>query len=262
MKRHDFTNEEVNYIVNKYKNNTSGIALAKEFNVTKKVIYRILKENNLTIRDHSSCQRHYGLNEDFFSNQNSIMAYVLGFIAADGCISDDNRLIINLSQTDKDFLEQINQLLENQRPIKNFINNEGYGVSSLLCCSLKMKKDLSKFGIVPRKTFKNVFPVELEDRYKIDWIRGYFDGDGCISKSNGQLCFSIVSVNKNTLEEIKNFLYSHCGIPEVNINSKNPNLYLLRYSTNSSKKLFNTIYYPDVKLFLPRKYLKYSDFMK
>lgn len=262
MKRHEFTKEEIKIIIHEYVDNKrSGNFLGNKFNVTKKVIYRVLRENGIKIRNFSECQRKFQVNENYFVQEDSIMAYILGFIAADGCITDDNKLIINLSSVDHDFLENINKILNNAREVKKTINNKGFQISSLLCCSLKIKQDLNKYNIVPRKTGKNVYPYQLSDDFKIDWIRGFFDGDGCIYKGSNQLCFELICANKKVLEEIVNFLYEHYSIPKINVNNKTDTLYRIRYSTNSSKQLFNILYYPDVKLFLPRKYEKYKSYM-
>ena len=49
------------------------------------------------------------------------MAYVMGLIASDGLVnSKDNMIRIELKSDDKEILEKINSIIENERPIKTY----------------------------------------------------------------------------------------------------------------------------------------------
>jgi intein/homing endonuclease len=110
------------------------------------------------------------------------MAYILGFIIADGCIYN-NRLSFNLSKKDLDILKFIKKEISPQsklRPEHNrFYNSICY---ELKINSKKICDSLKKFGIVKAKTGKECIP-KIPKKYLPSLIRGIFDGDGCISKS-------------------------------------------------------------------------------
>lgn len=58
-----------------------------------------------------------------------------------------------------------------------------------------MAKRLTELGVEPRKTFKIRFPIWLPSELHSHFIRGYFDGDGClvVSTTRNKAAFSIVS---------------------------------------------------------------------
>lgn len=65
------------------------------------------------------------------------------------------------------------------------------------------------FGIKSRKTFdisiSNNIPKELQGHF----IRGYFDGDGCVTQSAGYAHIGITSGSNKILEQIKDFFYDN-----------------------------------------------------
>lgn len=125
------------------------------------------------------------INNEYFSRQN-LAKYperfvIIGFIAADGCISDtktgQKTLCFNISQKDKIALEIINQeIAEGKRKISDVAKTNSCMIafpSNTIC------RDLEKFGIVPRKT-KNFKLPNLSKLQMQHFLRGYFYGDGCL----------------------------------------------------------------------------------
>ena len=99
MKKVQLTKEEkekivYNYTVLKYGRKKSG----KEFHVSDKIVLKVLKEFNIPIRNIQQANASkYNIDENFFETQNSNMAYILGILASDGCISKaDNQIYIEL----------------------------------------------------------------------------------------------------------------------------------------------------------------------
>lgn len=187
------------------------------------------------------------------------MAYLLGFIAADGTVSkDSNQVKISLSTIDLNFLEKIQKEMEIEKPIFTYETNNGFMVSELKFTSERIKKQLATYNIVPRKTYSFEFPQKLKKEYYIDFIRGYFDGDGSVSTAGAGIRFQICGYRLGVLKEIIKF-FEECGIPTVKIlerkNGENT-LYYFQYSTVSTRNIFNVLYYDDC-FCLPRKYKKY-----
>lgn len=126
--------------------------------------------------------KRYILNTSFFEKINTEeKAYWLGFLYADGCVSEQEHkksVIIVLKSDDIGHIELFNKHIESNRKVK--IDNRGY--ARLDIGNTKMANDLIKHGCIPRKTFKLKFPSEeIVPQYLIHhFIRGYLDGDGCI----------------------------------------------------------------------------------
>ena len=99
-------------------------------------------------------------------------------------------------------------------PISRYESAEGFPFSSLNFNSMSIRKEIEKYGIINNKTFKlKSLPHNLPEEFLIDYIRGYFDGDGCICETKENKVFmSFVSANKEFLEDLALFLYKTYGV--------------------------------------------------
>jgi intein/homing endonuclease len=126
------------------------------------------------------------LNENFFEViDTQEKAYWLGFIAADGCVYYDGNsrhLSINQSIKDKDHLEKLRKTIGYEKELYHHIGGIAHTeMVRLRIASKKLYYDLISHGVVPRKTFILKSPINISDEMIRHWIRGYFDGDGCIN---------------------------------------------------------------------------------
>lgn len=207
-------------------------------------------------------------NEAFFSqvNESPNMAWLLGFIAADGTIRKDrNEIKIGLSKKDREILEKIKNVLDLETEVKDYITTQGYECSSLAWTCEQHKQDLARYSIVPNKTFVLKPPYDLKHEYWIDYIRGYFDGDGSVNflSTNNSLRWQVCSATPEILTFILDTLENDYNIPRVSILSqprKNHELYYIQYSTNATKKIYNILYTPD-SLRLERKYQTFTNLL-
>lgn len=270
MKKYNETREQIEKIVDNYVNKKYGILKSgAEFDFSKNLTKRILVENGVKIRDNAEAHRKYSLNENYFNTESSNMAYILGFIAADGTIREkSNEVKITLSSVDKEILEKIREELNSGRPLREYEDNKGYSKIELDFTSPIIKEKLKEYGIVPQKTSLLKPPYKLDEKYMPDYIRGYFDGDGSVSKTgyhNNGLEFRIVSASKEILIFFEDFFYKKYNQSKSHIypRKKEENkiqLYDLRYSTLFSKELYNILYTPN-SLYLKRKKEKYKQLL-
>lgn len=233
------------------------------------LIKKILKNNGIRPRNHYESilllpqnNVKYKQDKNYFKKQSSNMAWLLGFIAADGCVSSTRNLIsIVVAKRDKEILEKIKNELSLENPIKEFETKDGFESCSLKWTCQEHKKDLKEYGIIPNKTFTLQIPEKLNHKFFIDYLRGYFDGDGSVNfiNVNGKkkytaLRWQVCSGNKAILEWFINTLEKDYSIPSVKIQTrlgKNP-LFYFQYSTNATKKIFE-ILYAENSLSLKRK---------
>ena len=134
----------------------------------------------------------YTENENFFKKLDTPeKAYILGFFYADGCNHDKSKIddgynhqnCISFTQLeqDLDILEQIRHALTCNRPFKEVIQKTNSKKKySLDIISDQMSADLSRLGAIPAKSLVLTFPKFIPDSLMPHFIRGYFDGDGCI----------------------------------------------------------------------------------
>ena len=213
-------------------------------------------------------QVKYPVKEDFFFEQSHDLAYLLGFLASDGYVlKKHNEIGLGLQITDKEILEKFYNALGG-KPLKDFVSNKGSHMSKWEFTSQKVKQELANYGIVNNKTFCLVPPYKLERKYWIDYIRGYFDGDGSVNwLSQNALRWQICSATKEILQWVIDFLYEEYKIPKVNILEQKPNsyrrntLYYFQYSTNATKAIYDILYTKN-SWFLSRKKQKFEEILR
>lgn len=231
----------------------------------------ILKENNIYIRSlKESAQvkitpdlRKYKIN-DYYNFKSHNGAWILGMYMADGYMpitkSAKYRVTLALQRQDEDCLELIKKELRYTGPIYQYESSNGYPESSLSFSSLKIREEMEKYGIVNRKTYKEIHIPDLPKEYKIDFIRGFFDGDGSIfeRESEKKIGSSFTSASKAILDEIGNFLYEEYSLkkPIIHKQEKNITIYDIRYYKADTLKLGN-LFYNNNYIALPRKKNKF-----
>lgn len=199
------------------------------------------------------------VNEDYFKYWSPNMAYILGFILADGCIikgsytgySDSLKFGVQLS--DKDILEKIKKELMSKHKISVVKNAVHFCVASQ-----ELVNDLKKLGISYRKSLNECVPyVPLE--YIRDFIRGIIDGDGGIGIDKKGYPTIGVCGGRQTLVFIRNHflekfqLYSKISRRTYSKECKNF-LYEIKYKSNTALKILSYIYNNERSLYLNRKY--------
>lgn len=216
----------------------------------------------------------YYYNKDFFQKiDTEEKAYWLGFLYADGCINriykneklKSMNLEIGLCRDDEDHLRKFISAIESNIDIKrrtNKLNGKNYESSRLTVCCTKMCRDLISCGCTPEKSLILKFPSTkiLPDELVKHFIRGYFDGDGC------------VCVNKNRIIQInfvgtKDFLNGVVNYLLINkIIYKHPSIYqkgnafeIYIYGADIIEQFYHHLY-DNSKVYLDRKFKKFLDF--
>lgn len=212
------------------------------------------------------------VNKNFFKIWTPDMAYILGFFAADGYITHNRRgaNFWNIQITDKKLLEDIKDIVESEHKINiRLEKGKEKTLYRLQIGSKDMCDDLRKLGMNERKT-KSLSTPNIPDQYFSDFVRGYFDGDGCVALGyihkdrktqylNIQTVFT--SCSGDFLRTIKLRL-EYLGINRGVLSKCKGNYYRLVYSVSGSLKLYDFMYNKQSKLFLDRKKLIYDNFIK
>jgi intein-encoded DNA endonuclease-like protein len=241
-------------IVSLYTNNISVSKIADELNVDRTTIYNRLKKLDIY-----SGKRHrkYLINENYFESidtQNK--AYWLGFLMADGYNSGK---YIRIDIKDEGHLDKFRNevYINNDMPVRTKVNDSGL-IYYLTIQDSKFVSDCEKHGIVKNKSFITKYP-NIHSEYDRDFIRGLFDGDGCLTYSMRgnyrKYTFSIVG-SKDLMNEVKKKLSKL----EVNIGfRKTKTIYEIYISGNRQViKVLDWLYF-DNKTSMCRKEEKYKD---
>ncbi len=247
--------------------------LAKIYKVLRHSINSILKRRGVVIeKDRSKLNAKYKiLNENFFEKiDTEEKAYFLGFLMADGYNNTDrNSIEMELQERDKYILEKLNTCLGSDRPLRFRKRRKEHHADQYLFSftSKKICEDLAKLGCVKKKSLLIDFPTEKEVPHILlnHFIRGYFDGDGCINssyvkKSRYYATNSNLVATKTFCEKLKTFLKKELNInSRVTQNHKGENIITSRFniSGNNQNDKFLDWMYKDSNIFLIRKYEKY-----
>jgi intein-encoded DNA endonuclease-like protein len=257
-------------IIDYYASGTSAQDIAQQFNVDHKVILRRLRENGVSIRKSTMAasmkNRNRGVCHNYFETIDSEKkAYFLGLITADGCIyvpkkiKSQKQLHIQLKNNDRYILEEFKKELK----LTGQTINEYLNCSKLCICSDKICNDLSKYGVLERKTYTLKFPENISHKLFRHYLRGFFDGDGCIHirKYRG-FCISFTSSSLEYLEKMKKYLCKNYGI-ESNRKIQNFDTYsVLYYGDLKSFGGLYDIFYTNSSIFFKRKKNKFERIKK
>lgn len=125
---------------------------------------------------------------------------------------------------------------------------------------------LNNYGCTPNKSLTLKFPDEsiFADKSLIrHFIRGYFDGDGCITRHIGKNTVSLVTNILGTYNFL-NSLEQQCNFPANSIIKRKDKrhsdpIYSLNFSKSQSLQFIHFIY-DDANIYLDRKYKLYQFF--
>ena len=205
------------------------------------------------------------INQDFFKIWSPQMSYILGYIAADGCIykrkNRKNSYALNITSKDKDNLLKMGKNLSPDCSISIKYNSQGLPYSQIQISNREICGDLISLGILPRKTYNLNF-IKIPEEYFSDFVRGFFDGDGTvyIYKVNGtpQIKGGFVSPSLSFITEFNKQLCEAIDIPcktvhKVHSKNKNLPMYSICFYIDDCEKLAGFMYRNNPTLCLFRK---------
>ena len=242
--------------------------LGEKYGVKRQTLSTHLKKLGYEVINYQNKVR---CDETVFDNiDNEEKAYWLGFLYADGNISSTgNRLEVRLSIKDLDHLEKFRKFLKLSTEIRTGIYN-GNGFCHLAIRNKHIWEALDKLGCHPRKSLILKFP-ELSifkgnlRQLVLHFIRGYVDGDGCLTickQSNGSLRTELNLVGTESFLDSVNRIFKKCGyIRNKSCKNYENKAYSLRFSSVSSRKIARLLY-ENSNVYLERKYNKFLDFCR
>lgn len=237
---------EIDDMIKLYQDGSSTTEIAKLANVSSRYVRRVLSDQGIEKRPFGNWKRQYTVNQHYFKHWSPNMAYILGFFAADGFISNDNQMI-SFAQKEKGILEDIRMEIKSNHPL---VQNPKTGVYSLNIGSKIMKDDLMNIhGITPHKSLDIKFP-HVPDKHLIHFIRGYFDGDGNINYEKRSVSF--VGGSYEFMEKLSFTLQKNGFNPYLK--KFKENYYRVYITGRRTIYLFAQWIYTDKTLYLDRKF--------
>lgn len=209
--------------------------------------------------------------KNYFENIDSEeKAYWLGFLYADGCVSKDLKTIcLDLNIVDKSHIYKFAMAIKSNHKI--WIHGENNQYIRLAVHCKRMAIDLCNKGCVPKKSLILEFPNEdiINKNLINHFIRGYFDGDGCIShcvgtrKRKDRIPGKLYPYDKwflkfvGTESMMKGISYYMDMNNKIYNQIKGKNHYTLKCGGKKLVKEKMDILYKNATVYLDRKYDKY-----
>ena len=227
---------------------------------TKNQIYSFCYHKGLKIKKLSQSEiskiqsnnaRKYHINQDYFKSWSHNMAYVLGLWFADGCIYGGKMFDITLHNKDKYILKKVAEELSYEGQLHDYVDRQAARIN--FSCVV-IYNDIINLGGKENKSLDMDFP-NIPKEYLSDFIRGYFDGNGCVMRlKGGRINSAFTSGSKKFLDNLHQILKEEAGVEG---GSYDPSCISLKFGKKDSIKIGNYMYKNDPELFLLRKQQKF-----
>lgn len=241
--------------------------IALEFDVNATTVSKHLKLNGIDVDRYT-----YHFDEHYFDIiDTQEKAYYMGMLWADGhnCI-ERGSIIIELQEQDAALLEKLNALVKNERPIRrqnlHDKNPNWQNQYRLVLQSKYTSNVLESYGMFQNKSLVLTFPSWLNKSLYASFIRGYFDGDGCItlqsSNHNRSAMINMVGT-KMFLEKVSDIIQTTLDVGvsiERDKRARDPICILRCSKRDDVVKILNWLYC-DANIYMQRKYDKYQQFL-
>lgn len=265
-----WTQDQIDYITTEYQKHHSVPTIAKQFGVSPQAIRTVLRKAGVEVLSIQQLKHlEYPRNSNFFEVIDTpTKAYWLGFLYADGYIAKDNTIRINLKKDDEEHLLKFMKAIEyTNGKIKYSTKKDGEKIYHQAYFSIrdsKMKQDLADKGCVNNKSLIITFPYDkVPSSLYSHFIRGFFDGDGCLTWSiSGKAKSRNYRVNFTGTESILNSIKEILGKPKLALEHKG-NYCVLNINGNKQLKTILAYIYQDATedIYLTRKKQKYDEFL-
>lgn len=198
------------------------------------------------------------------------IAYSVGLMASDGCLSRDGRHI-DLTSVDVEQLENFCFALNRKVNIspKNHgrpdgVGRQGYRVQF---SDVAYYDFLLEVGLTPHKS-KTIGSLKVPTEYYNHFLRGLFDGDGsCYAyfdlrwKNSYMYYVTFVSASFEFMSYIQSMNMRLLGVGKGSLHVYN-SVCKLSYAKKDAKVIYRAMYKDKVDFYLPRKYVKLRGFIQ
>lgn len=206
-------------------------------------------------------KRVNNFNDDYFEKiDTEDKAYFLGLLFADGNIYlKRHRVQITLANEDAYILNKFAECINYSGKL---YSDKGL-YSKLILPSKKMCEDLISLGCTANKSLSLKFPDKVPEELMNHFVRGYFDGDGHISKDK-KLVNAYYHINITSTEQFLEVLKDIFNRNDINVGKiykrykhKEVSAHTV-YVKNKSSKQFVDYIYRNATIFLKRKHNVYE----
>lgn len=259
--KYNWSKENIDLIIKMYKEDRlSAEVISQKYNCYDTTILDILNKNGIDTKRKRETHNFtkYNVQKDYFTIiDTEEKSYWLGFLLADGHVTKDGKIILALQSKDYSHLEKYVNSLSSNHPISL---HKTYGTYNVTIGCKELNQSLWDKGFNNRKSWD--YDVEeivshIPDELMNHFIRGYFDGDGCVgiynqgNGNNGKMHHISILGVKSLLEFIKCYVPISCQIKH---DTRTVNTYQLISRSKKEIIKFKEFLYNNANIFMNRKH--------
>lgn len=273
LKHRKLSPDRFDQMLEMYDSGAPWDVLEKEFGLCQSSMLRHVKNAGIWREPEF---RSYSLNEHYFDEIDTAeKAYFFGLLMSDGNVGKGwnndipSVVSISLKADDVDLLEQFRAAIGFSKELRDcFLTPPKSGRNTkpqkyLGIHSKVMAGALNRHGCTPRKSKTAKYPEWLREDLHRHFIRGYFDGNGCVTYgkrgNRTNLSFNFVG-SEFMVDGIQKILHNQCGfsskIPRVC-----PGCFTINYGGNLNVRKMHPYLYGDGGPFMKRKKDKWDSGM-
>jgi hypothetical protein len=189
------------------------------------------------------------------------LAYAIGLIATDGCLSKDG-LLVDLTSKDREQLLNFSRCLEVSFNIGNKWNSMGDKYLRIQFKNRIFYDFLLSIGLTPRKSL-TMGKLSIPDEYFFDFLRGCLDGDGCFYsywdprwRSSHMFYLEFVSASIKHIEWLRKTLKDVLNVNGHVVSDGRKRAHQLKYAKKEALVIIKKMYYNPKVVCLSRKKFK------
>lgn len=198
--------QQIDEAITRYGAGESYQMIGESLCVSGNAIRGLLTRRCVAARDLSESHRVLACNHNYFNEpMDEAHAYWIGFILADGNLTEKSygrsrQVSVGLGIVDIGHLEKLRNALNSDHKILTSKRDGVNRICHLRISSTELFNSLLEFNVEPRKSARHKFSERIPTDMLKHYFRGYFDGNGGISRHKA----SKWSINNTASEEFLN----------------------------------------------------------
>ena len=218
--------------------------------------------------------RKYFHNVNFFEKiDTEEKAYWLGFMFADGYIIDNSNRYgedgfgLSLAEDSLDSLLDFKKSIEASNPINKDLSGNKKNPNKQIMYKIEMRSQKTVDDLIDKGCFKNKTailepPTGVPDNLLHHFLRGFYDGDGSITKSNKKnSSFIFYGVNFTSTKDIIEWISSFFSFGSIVKEDRREFIWYFKTNSNRQSIKLLDFLYKDATIYMKRKHDRYLELL-